>query len=103
MGVTKRSGGDRPVSVPFRCAPGGVLRRVEVSLEKVKLPISVRLYDLRHTAATLLLTAGLPVNVVPKRLGRDGPGITLDRYVEQVPNMQAQAADRMERLLSEHR
>jgi hypothetical protein len=43
------------------------------------------------------------VNVVPKRLGRAGPGITLDRYVEQVPNMQAQAADRMERLLSEHR
>jgi integrase len=47
----------------------------------------------------MLLTAGLPVNVVSERLGHAGSQITLDRYVERVPNMQAQAAAQMERLL----
>jgi integrase len=51
----------------------------------------------------MLLTAGLPVNVVSERLGHASSTTTLDRYIEKVPNMQAQAAERMEGLLAEHR
>ena len=76
-----------------------VNRHFKPALEKAGLPNTIRLYDLRHTTATMLLTAGLPVNVVSERLGHAGSQITLDRYVERVPNMQAQAAERMERLL----
>ena len=36
--------------------------------------------------ATMLLTAGLPGNAVSERLGHAESQITLDRYVERVPN-----------------
>ena len=66
---------------------------------KAGLDHSIRLYDLRHTTATMLLTDGLPINVVSERLGHASSTITLDRYIERVTYMQAQAAERMERLL----
>jgi integrase len=37
----------------------------------------VRLHDLRHTHATLLLLGGVPVNAVAQRLGHSTPVITL--------------------------
>jgi integrase len=36
-----------------------------------------RLHDLRHTHATLLLKAGIPVKVVSERLGHATPGFTM--------------------------
>ena len=38
----------------------------------------IRLHDLRHTHATLLLKAGVPVKVVSERLGHASITITLD-------------------------
>ncbi|MGB3685340.1 MAG: tyrosine-type recombinase/integrase [Ornithinimicrobium sp.] len=40
----------------------------------------IRLHDLRHTHATLLLKAGVPVHVVAARLGHVDPAITLRVY-----------------------
>jgi integrase len=40
----------------------------------------VRLHDLRHMVATSLLRAGVPVEVVSKRLGHARTSITLDMY-----------------------
>ena len=40
-------------------------------------PPAIRLHDLRHTHATILLTAGVPVHVVSQRLGHASPVITL--------------------------
>ena len=44
-----------------------------------RLP-AIRLYDLRHTAATLYLSAGVPVHVVSERLGHASSKMTLDVY-----------------------
>lgn len=41
---------------------------------------AVRVHDLRHTHASLALAAGVPVEVVSRRLGHASIGITLDLY-----------------------
>jgi integrase len=47
---------------------------------------------MRHTAATLLLEAGEPVQVVSKRVGHACVEITLNTYAHVLPDMQKQAA-----------
>jgi integrase len=61
-------------------------------LAKAKLP-HIRLYDLRHTSATLLLLADVPVKVVSERLGHSSITLTLDTYSHVLPTMQRRAAD----------
>jgi integrase len=55
-------------------------------------PPRVRLHDLRHTHATLLLRDGQPVKVVSERLGHASPVITLQVYAHVMPGMQREAA-----------
>ena len=54
----------------------------------------VRLYDLRHTCATLLLLAGENVKVVSERLGHSTTVLTLDVYSHVLDGIQEQAAPR---------
>ena len=42
----------------------------------------IRLHDARHTAATIMLRAKVPVKVVSERLGHANVGITLDVYTD---------------------
>ena len=51
-----------------------------------------RLHDLRHTMATLMLGAGVPVKVVSERLGHASIHITLDTYQSLLPTLQQRAA-----------
>ena len=60
----------------------------------------IRFHDLRHTHATLLLKAGVPVKVVSERLGHASPGFTLNVYQHVLPGMQAAAAVTFSRLLA---
>lgn len=52
----------------------------------------ITLHDLRHTHATLLLQAGVPVKVVCERLGHSNPAFTMSVYQHVLPGMQAEAA-----------
>lgn len=52
----------------------------------------IRLHDLRHTHATILLKAGVPVKVVSERLGHSSPAFTMTVYQHVLPGMQADAA-----------
>ena len=67
---------------------------------RTRLPRLNRLYDLRHTSATLLLKSGEHVKVVSERMGHANVAITLEVYVHVLPGMQERAASRMESLLS---
>lgn len=49
------------------------------------------LHDLRHTHATLLLQAGVPVKVVADRLGHADVSITLNVYAHVLPAMDSHA------------
>ena len=56
----------------------------------------IRVHDLRHTSATMLLLAGTPAKIVSERLGHASVGITLDLYSHVLPDMQADAATAMD-------
>lgn len=60
----------------------------------------IRFHDLRHTHASLLLKAGVPIKVVSERLGHATPSFTLDVYGWVMPGMQAEAAAVFSRLMS---
>jgi integrase len=52
----------------------------------------LRLHDLRHTHASLLLKERVPIKVVSERLGHSTPGFTMATYQHVLPGMQADAA-----------
>ena len=54
-----------------------------------------RFHDLRHTAATLVLSRGVNPKIVSEMLGRASIGITLDTYSHVLPTMQQSAAAEM--------
>ncbi|HEX8139021.1 MAG TPA: tyrosine-type recombinase/integrase [Pyrinomonadaceae bacterium] len=68
-------------------------------LKTAKLPGDFRLYDLRHSCATLLLAAGENPKVVSERLGHASVTLTLDVYSHVLPTMQQAAAERLEKIL----
>jgi integrase len=89
----------------FCDSQGGPLRRQNVQrrsfrsiLKAAELP-TIRFHDLRHTAATLMLTDGIHPKVVQEVLGHATIAITLDTYSHVLPSMQRDAADRMNRML----
>jgi integrase len=73
-------------------------RQFKRILRQAGLP-RMRLYDLRHTAATLALAAGVPAKVVSEQLGHATSAFTLDVYSHVLPHMQEEAASRVEALL----
>ena len=54
----------------------------------------IRLHDLRHGSASLMLAAGIPVEVVSKRLGHSRVGVTIDVYSHMLEGTGRQAAER---------
>jgi integrase/recombinase XerD len=56
-------------------------------------------HGLRHTCATLLLQAGVPVHVVQERLGHKRIEVTLRIYAHVLPAMQQDAASKLAALL----
>jgi integrase len=77
-----------------------LLRRYfKPALTQAGLTADLRLYDLRHTCATLLLADGENLKVVSERLGHSSITLTADVYAHVSESMQRQATDRMERML----
>ena len=75
-----------------------VRRHFKPLLAKVGLP-NIRLYDLRHTCATLLLSRGEHPKIVGERLGHSSTTLTLDTYSHVLPDMQHRAAEKLEETL----
>jgi integrase len=65
---------------------------------EVHLP-SIRLHDLRHTAATLMLQAGVHPKIVQERLGHADISLTLNTYSHVSPVMQQNVAEKLDILL----
>ena len=55
----------------------------------------LRFHDLRHTAATMALGAGIHPKVVQERLGHSSIAMTMDVYSHALAGMQSEAADRI--------
>lgn len=61
------------------------------------LPV-IRLHDLRHTGATMLMVQGLPAKVVMETLGHSQISLTLDTYSHVSSEQQGQAAEKMDEI-----
>lgn len=80
--------------------PGQVSAELKRALQKAGLP-RIRVHDLRHTAASLLLANGTHPKVVQDLLGHSTISLTLDTYSHVSPALHAQvAADMQEMLVS---
>lgn len=76
------------------------IERYNESVEdpKTKLP-EIRLHDLRHTTATLLLAEGTDIETVSKRLGHSKASTTLDIYGHATQDKDREASETLSRLL----
>lgn len=50
-------------------------------------------HELRHSHATILLRAGVPVHIVSKRIGHKDPSVTLNVYADVIPDDDTSAVD----------
>jgi integrase len=89
----------------FTTTTGGALRgnhilqrQFEPLCARLGLP-RIRLHDLRHTAATLLLGQRIPTKVVSEMLGHSSTSVTSDICMHVTPDMQEDAATALDRLL----
>ena len=79
--------------------PEHVSRQFGRDVERCGLVPAIRLHDLRHTHATILLTEREPVHVVSQRLGHASAVVTMTVYAHVLPGSQREAADRFARLV----
>jgi integrase len=75
-----------------------VHRSYKALLKRAGLP-DIRFHDLQHTAATLLLRLGEHPKVVQERLGHATIAVTMDIYSHVMPDLQRDAAAKLDRLL----
>ena len=74
--------------------PEFVLKRFHALTDAACLP-RVRIHDLRHLAATLMLTNGVPLALVSKTLRHSQVGITANLYGHLTPEAALAAADNL--------
>ena len=70
---------------------GDLLRAL---LKEAGLP-PIRFHDLRHSAATIMLSMGVHPKVVQELLGHSNISMTMDTYSHVLPSMQQEAMDRL--------
>jgi integrase len=78
--------------------PDWVLDRFHDLTERAGLP-RVRLHDLRHLAATIMITSGVPLALVSKTLRHATSGITADLYGHLTAEAALAAADSLGNVL----
>lgn len=69
-----------------RLSPDWISGRFDYLVKTAKLP-KIRLHDTRHTAASLMIAAGVPAKVVQEMLGHSHVSITLALYAHVTPTM----------------
>lgn len=66
----------------------------------LKLP-QIRLHDLRHTSATLLLANNVDIETVSRRLGHSRASVTLDIYGHAMKSKDRSAAEKLDKLFND--
>jgi integrase len=79
--------------------PSSLNRELKGLLKQYGLP-AIRFHDLRHTAATLLLTKDVNPKKVSELLGHSSVAITLDTYSHVLPGVHREVAAVMDNLLA---
>ena len=92
-----------PDDLVFTMLQGGPLREPKFAERYFKpaaraagLPAALRVHDLRHTCASLLIREGASIKAVQHHLGHKSASITLDRYGHLFPEELDHLADRLD-------
>lgn len=67
-------------------------------LRRLELP-AIRFHDLRHTAASLMLSQGVRPDLVSRRLGHSSAAVTMAIYAHLMPGDEAEAVRRLDAVL----
>ncbi|HEX6551448.1 MAG TPA: site-specific integrase [Ktedonobacteraceae bacterium] len=78
--------------------PNNVVDEFKKLLKKAGLP-SIRFHDVRHSAATLLLSLGVHAKVVQEMIGHTQISMTMDIYSHVLPSMQQDAVGKLNSLI----
>ena len=68
-------------------------------LKRAELPLTTRIYDLRHSCASLMINNGESPKVVADRLGHSDPAFTLKTYVDTDAGQQKTASEKLAKVL----
>jgi integrase len=80
-------------------AAGYQLARSVVELLRLRAGLDwLRLHDLRHGCATLLLAKGVPDRVIMEVPGHADIGVTMNTYAHVLPVLRQEAADAIDEL-----
>jgi integrase len=79
--------------------PDSVSQLIDRIVRRAALP-RIRFHDLRHTHASLLVAAGVPVKVASERLGHAHPAFTMHTYQHVLPGVNSAAAEQLATLVS---
>lgn len=71
-----------------------ITHMLKVHAEKAGLPC-IRIHDLRHSHASMLINMNVPPKVIQERLGHASIQMTLDLYSHMYPDKQKSLADRL--------
>ena len=82
----------------LRLEERNILRRFQAICQSNELP-KLRVYDLRHTHASLLIHEGVHPKKISERLGHSSIKLTMDTYGHLFEGSDRDSAEKMERLL----
>jgi len=92
-----------PEALVFTAPDGGPLRHANFrkrtwlpALEAAALPPNVRIHDLRHTCAALLIAGGAHPKAIQAHLGHSSIQVTLDRYGHLFPDEMDRLAEKLD-------
>jgi len=75
-----RSSSERRAELALRCQGGRFDDDARLPDDERRRLSRIRLHDLRHGHASLVLAAGVPIEIVSRRLGHSSLAITADTY-----------------------
>jgi integrase len=75
-------------------------RDFKALLNRAGLPVTTRVHDLRHGAATLLLAKGVPLKLIQNLLGHSSIAVTSAFYAHVADELKQTAADAMDSMFN---
>ena len=66
---------------------------LKIEISKIAKVKKIRIHDFRHSHASLLLSYGIPITVISKRLGHSDINMTLNTYSHLIPKDEDKAID----------
>lgn len=78
----------------------GVKKTLDNTLRKAKIERKIRFHSLRHTHASILLSQGVQVVSVSKRLGHANPTVTMQTYAHVIKELEVSDNEKIIKILS---